>query len=276
MFNSDELNPHFYENQIHKTAFAICHNAIRRSSEPISQQFGGLKVENIVFVGGPDEYTPAPLDDMNASAILIFLFSKKNKLGETQSAPLLHLCKFGLVCAYCQLLQLRLWRIKNDLWKPEHPVFWMKNKSILTYNKLNYKFKKCGEAIGYNADQIKLHGLRSGGNIDLKMLGVNPNTRQIIAGWKDPKTRLKYEMKMEPQHLHQCLAADLGFSSTKILTGRVFEKIVSTRKDKLKRRKKKLVKELKKQKAKLRISKRISKRKSLRKRKCSWRERRKN
>ncbi len=275
MFESPELDPNIYDNVIHRSALSICHNGIRRSSEPLSEQFGGLKVENIVFIGGPDEYTPAPLNDMDASAILVFLFSKRNKLGETQAVPLLHLCKLGLVCAYCQLLQLWLWRKDNGLWKPEHPVFWMKDKSVLNYNKLNYKFKKCGIAIGYTADQIKLHGLRSGGNIDLKLLGVNPNTRQIIAGWKDPKTRLKYERKMEPQHLHHCLAVDLGFTSAKIMTGRVLQRIVKTRKKKLKIRKKILLKQLKKQKAKLKISKRRSKRKSSRKRKSSWRENRK-
>ncbi len=272
MFDSDELAPQDYDNQVYRTAIAICHNAIRRSSEPLCEQFGGLKCENIIFVGGPDEYTPAPKDDMNASAIMVFLFSKKNQLGLTQSAPLLHLCQHGIVCGYCHLLVLYSWRIPNNLWKPSDPIFWLKNKSILNYRKFNKKLKDCGEAIGYARFLIQPHGLRGAGNIDLKLIGAGPNTRQIIAGWKDPKTRLKYERKMEPHHLHQCLAKDLGLHSIKILNGRTLQRICNTRSEKLLLRKKRVLKQLKKQKkllnSKTKNSKRISARNKL-----SWTKR---
>ncbi len=265
MFLSETLNKRVYDNQVYRTAIAICHNGIRRSSEPISEKLGGLKIENVIFVGGLDEYTPAPRDDMDASAILVFLFSKKNQFGETQAAPLLHFCQFNLICAYCELLNLWAWR--KHIWKPHENLFIFENKSILTYNKFNKKLKDCGEAIGFTREDIKPHGLRSGGNLDLKLLQVNPNTRQIIAGWKDPKSRLKYEMKMEPHHLHHCLAMDLGLNNIKRLKGQQLQRIVSTRKDKLDRRKKLMLKQLKKQKSKI-IKRSVRNRKNKR---SSWR-----
>ncbi len=243
MFDLDIMNKSNYDHCIFRLAFALAHNTIRRVGEEIAKSVGGLKVENIIFIGGKDTKTPAPFSDMKGSAILVFLFAKGNQLGETQSAPLLHLCQLGEICAYCELYRIWAFRRSNH-WNDNDLLFMFNNGTKLTYPKFNKQLKCCGAALGFDPKIMQCHGFRGGGNLDAKLKGVEGNNRNIMAGWKSDKTRLKYEYKMEPQHLHYLVAKDYGIPIHKVPTI-AFNKILKTRKEKIDLRRKQLEKKIK-------------------------------
>ncbi len=243
MFDLEVMNNNVYDNCIFRVAYSIAHNTFRRVGEQIAQSIGGLRVENIIFIGGENNRTPAPFTDKRASAILVFLFSKRNQLGETQSAPLFHLCQFGEVCAYCELYRLWSFR-KTNHWNSTDFLFMFKNKKQLTYNKFNQHLKICAKAIGLDPDFVSSHGFRPGGNIDAKLRGVESNNRNIMAGWRSNKTKLRYEFKMEPQHLHYLVAKDYNIETYPVSTI-AFNQILATRAEKIQIRRKKLLKKLK-------------------------------
>ncbi len=255
MFNLDIMDKSVYDCCIFRLAFAIAHNTIRRVGEEIAKSIGGLRVENIIFVGGKDTNTPAPFNQLKGSAILVFLFAKRNQLGNTQSAPLLHLCQLDEICAYCELF--RVWAFRREHhWHDSDFLFMFQDGTKLTYNKFNKKLKECGAALGYDPSTFKCHGFRGGGNIDAKMLGVEGKNRNLMAGWKSEQTRLKYEYKMEPQHLHFLVAKDYGLNTFNVPTSS-FSKILATRAEKVALRYKNLLKKIRKNSRRSLVNKRI-------------------
>ncbi len=242
------LDKNVYDFQVLRSGYTLCHNSIRRCDEAIQKTTGGLKVENLIWVGGKDEHTPPDINDMSGSCIVVFLFSKKNQDGIPQSASLFHLCQFKMVCGLCELITLYHWRFPHS-WNPKDPIFMFKDKTVLNYRKFASELKLCGLAIGF--ENALPHGFRSGGNLDLKNLNIKANNRMVMAGWNDPRTMLKYELKMRPHHLHKCLSVDLGlYGIVSQANGQSLNRILATRGSKIDLRKERLVKKLKLKKSK--------------------------
>ncbi len=240
----DVLHPDCYDNQVHRTAMTMAHNTLRRSDEILRENMDGLKIGNIIFENG--SHIPQPSDK---SAIFVFNFSKTNKYGRLQSAPLFHLCKFGEVCCLCELNRLYNWR--NKIWDIDQRLFLFKNKSFLTYPRFNNKIKECCSEVGMDPTQYSSHGYRGGGNYNAKVRGVSQSNRMHIAGWDSIKTMLKYEKKMEPHHLHRMIARDLGLSDLGTYKSRDFEETIRLRLSKMAAKDKLARKTLKESKDKL-------------------------
>ena len=219
LFISHLLDSGVYDNQIIRFALSLLHNTIRRSDELIRNGWTKLECQNIVFENG----SSVPFAE-DQSAMFIFNFSKKNKYGEVQAAPLFHWCKRGLICALCELIKLYKWRPK--IWKDTDKLLMFEDKSVLSYKVLRKKWIELCKTNGYDHSVHSLHGLRGGGNYDMKKAGVIGCDRQKMAGWDSPDSMLLYDLKMQPQHLHQSIAQLCGFTEVKEFSSKFFDGLV--------------------------------------------------
>ena len=222
LFKSELLNTGVYNNQIFRFGFALLHNTIRRSDEIIRNCLTKLECQNIVFENGLSR----PFAE-DKSAIFVFNFSKKNKNGDVQSAPLFHWCKHGLICALCELIQLYKWR--PNIWNDTDKLLMFEDKSVLTYKTLRNKWIALCKAHNYDHSVHTLHGFRGGGNYDMKNAGVIFCDRMKMGGWSSPESMLLYDLKMQPQHLHQSIAQLCGFTDTKPFSSKFFDGLIKKR-----------------------------------------------
>ena len=223
MFDSPALVKSDYDNQVFRLCFALLHNTVRRSDELMRSCLTKLECQNIVFDNNPSITHPTAGVQ---SAIFLFHFSKKNKTGKLQSAPLYHWCKKGYICAMCELLAL--WRWRPHLWKATSPLLQFKNKAMISYPALRKKWIDLCKLCGYDHSIYKLHGFRGGGNFDLKKLGVADTDRCKMAGWSSERSMFVYDLKMQPQQLHESVAQMCGFNVTNFST-KAFDALLAQR-----------------------------------------------
>ena len=203
-FKFPEFDPTVYNKQILRSAFAFANNCIRRSSEVLQKTFEGLKVGNLHFDNG----TTTPSNHVKC-VMVVFHFSKGNQLGKAQCCPCFHWCERGYTCFLCEIIRIYNWRKKD--WKDSMPLFQFENGKSMHYRLLNKTIKICCIQMDIIPDGYTLHGLRGGASWDQKMLGVGEISRELVAGWKGPGTRIKYDKKVEPIHLMQQVAFEAGF-----------------------------------------------------------------
>ncbi len=244
-FQFETFSVHHFDSQILRGAFAFANNCIRRSAEVLQESFDGLRVGNIYFDNG----THIPTDSVKA-ALVVFHFSKANQSGKEQSASLFHWCKRGYICCLCEIIRIYKWR-KQD-WNENTPIFQLANGAILKYDKMHKTIKSCCIEQGIDPDQFDTHGLRGGATYDQRMLGIGDVSRECVAGWKGPQTRIKYDRKIEPIHLLKQMAREAGVKLNPKTTFNYVNKVTKQKKTKLKLKNKRKEKQIKVSNAKLR------------------------